>query len=84
MKNYTVVLLVPEYMCVEAAYGQEIYVSLTRGDSTVEAIDRAKDEAYAAHMSDRPEVMPESPKDYKLCVMFEGHHDVALFGWQAH
>lgn len=88
MTKYTVVLLTPEYLCTDGnGYGQEIYVALCYGDSTVDAVRNAKREAYDAHLKDFYEGGPPRPRslqDYRLCVMFEGHHDVKLFVWQPH
>lgn len=79
---YTVVVLRPEYLgeFTEEAYGQDIYVALIEAYSAGNAVKVAQQEAFAADT--RADLAPVTAEDYKLCVLFEGHHDPRLFGWQ--
>ena len=83
-KAYTVVLLRPQYMCDETGetYGNDIYVAAVKGLSHCDAIKRAQREVFESDKEDGLGII--SPSDYKLCVLFEGKHEPALFGWQAY
>ena len=82
--NYTVVLLRPDYLneITETEYGQDIYVALVDADTTLLAVRDAQREVFVADKKEG--LKPESPEDYKLCVLFGGHQNPKLFGWQAH
>lgn len=81
MKPYTVVLLRPDYMAEE--YGTYIYIAnAITAEDPCQAVEMAQREVYLADMID--EMEPQDEKDYALCVLFEGHHEPKLFGWQAH
>ena len=93
MKDYTVVLLRPEYYCKETPYGKNIYVALISLDADTpeghyDAIKIAQKEVFDADTAGAEEFFgvqpPENPEDYKLGVVFEGKHKPALSGWQAH
>lgn len=81
-KEYTVVLLRPEYLSEETdeEYGQDIYVALVSSENIRKAIQIAQKEAYDADIKE--DLKPKSAEDYKLCVMFEGTHNPTFFGWQ--
>lgn len=81
-KKYTVVLLRPEYLSeiTDEVYGQDIYVALVKATTSEAAILAAQAEAFKA---DKTILMrPQKSEDYKLCVLFEGHHEPRRFGWQ--
>lgn len=83
MKDYTVVLLRPDYIANSAVgegHGLDIYVAAVKADSLKAAEKLAQKQVFKADKKD--ELEPRSPDDYALCVMFEGHPKVALFGWQ--
>ena len=82
MSPYTVVLLRPEYLgeATEEDYGQDIYVALLEAENMVGAVELAQIEASLADKKEG--LKPQSPADYKLCVLFQGHSAPALFGWQ--
>ena len=84
MRPFTVVLLRPEYILDEPSeYGQDIYVaSRIMADDEIRAVKAAQNEAYKADK--REGLQPRGRTDYALCVLFTGHHEPALFGWQAH
>ena len=95
MKDYTVVLLRPKYLCNEESYGLDIYVaSRIKASGTADALKRARNEVFkadkkgGAHKGLFEDCYDRRIKpvveNYKLCVMFEGHHDPVLFGWQVH
>lgn len=77
-KPYTVVLLRPDYMTSE--YGQDVYVALVKALTRHDAHMAAQKELFEYDCKDGGE--PRSVSDYALCVMFEGHHNPALYGWQ--
>lgn len=83
MTHYTVVLLRPEYLGeeTEEEYGQDIYVAAVEADCCRSALKAAQDEVMTGDWQDGLE--PKQAVDYKLCVMFEGHHYPILFGWQS-
>lgn len=82
MREYTVVLLRPEYMWEKTGeeYGQDIYVAAVEAESTAKAIAVAQAEVMAADKKDK--LKPKKATDYKLCVLFDGHHTPAAYGWQ--
>lgn len=80
--KYTVVLMRPDYMTED--YGQDCYVALVWAKGLYEARSAGQKEAWEAdnddyHGEGEP---PGSPGDYFPLVIFEGHQDVKLFGWQ--
>ena len=85
-KDYTVVLLRPDYMCGcrDVDYGQNVYVSFTSGVSREAALADAQAEAYGFDQADLDESDRGmgDPDDYALCVMFPGHVTPCMFGWQ--
>lgn len=82
MKDFTVVLLRPKYLNLETGeeYGQDIYVALVKSENPCSALKTAQTEVFKADKKDG--MHPRSHLDYRLCVMFEGHHQVKRFGWQ--
>lgn len=82
MKDYTVVLLRPVYLNLETdeKYGQDIYVALVSATSPEDSLRVAQKEVFKADKKDG--MHPRNELDYKLCVMFEGHHQPKRFGWQ--
>lgn len=83
MTTYTIILLRPAYLCDDhTPYGKNIYVAQVSGSDYHDALMAAQLGVYMADTKDGLEV--ESPGDYALCVLFEGHHDPKLFGWQSH
>lgn len=86
MKKYTVVLLRPDYLASDdqGGFGQDVYAAHVETISSASALAKAQGEAAdAAYVdaSDGPEQSP-SPEDYALVVMFDGHHEPTMFGWQ--
>lgn len=77
-KPYTVVLLRPDYMT--DMYGQDVYVAHVNAPTTLHAVQTAQEQAFDADAKD--DAHPDDPEDYALCVMFEGHLNTTLFGWQ--
>ena len=83
MKDYTIILLRPAYVCDDKTpYGKDIYVAHVAGSDYHDALMAAQLGAYNADTKDGVEV--DSPGDYALCVLFEGRHDPKLFGWQTY
>ena len=78
--KFTVVLLRPDYITSDTPHGQDIYVALIEADDCNDAVRVAQQEVFEADMADGHD--PDSPDDYALVVMFEGHHAPVLFGWQ--
>lgn len=78
--KFTVVLLRPDYMSEN--YGEDIYVALVEvdKDDTLTALRAAQVQVFKADKRD--ELEPESVSDYALCVMFPGHVQPCMFGWQ--
>ena len=79
---FTVVLLRPEYLgeFTEEAYGQDIYVAFAVANTVGASIKAAQQDAFDSDT--RVGFAPVGPEDYRLCVLFEGHHDPRMFGWQ--
>ena len=80
MSRFTVVLLRPDYLCDDVPYGQDVYVALVEANNIYEGVMMARREVWENDREDGLE--PDSMLDYAMCVAFEGHHDVKLFGWQ--
>jgi hypothetical protein len=88
---YTVVLLRPKYLCSDVEYGIDTYTAQLALDPskafTDDIIWAAREEAYQAdRKAHRNGDVPRGPKlraDYKVCMIFEGHPKIVLFGWQA-
>lgn len=80
--KYTVVVLRPAYICDKTGedFGKDTYVALVEADGTRAAVELAQAEAFARDQ--RTELEPRRPQDYSLCIMFEGHHEPTLYGWQ--
>lgn len=74
-KQYTVVLQRPEYMDEATPY-----VATVKTISPQDAAKKARLEAYNADTKD--ELAPETHLDYYVSVVFDGHCNIALFGWQ--
>ncbi len=85
MKDFTVVLLRPEYLNQDAHDhpGQNIYVANVQADDEYHAVKVAQVEVYEADLAEQSEdFVPRSLDDYILCVLFEGTIQPKLFGWQ--
>ncbi len=78
MSKFTVVLLRPDYMSYN--YGQDIYVAHVEAECCNTAHVAACKDVFKADKRDGLE--PYSVYDYALCVMFSGHIQPCLFGWQ--
>lgn len=78
--KFTVVLLRPDYLAEN--YGEDTYVALVEvdEDDVLTALDAAQVEAFMADK--RARLYAESTSDYALCVMFPGHVQPCMFGWQ--
>lgn len=78
--KFTVVLLRPNYLSEN--YGEDVYVALVEvdDDDALKALSAAQAEVFKADKRDKLD--PESASDYALCVMFPGHVQPCLFGWQ--
>lgn len=79
-KNYTVLLLRPDYVNVDVPYGQDVYAALVRAESVKEAIARGQAEVFEADTSDGLE--PCEPEDYAVVAVFKGFHTPKVWGWQ--
>lgn len=80
--KYTVVLLKPEILCdAFIEYGQEIYVAHVKSESWRGAVEAAQKEVCVGDLKNNPGLVI-SPLDYKLCCLFDGHIQPALYGWQ--
>ena len=62
--------------------GHDIYVALVESESSITAVKKAQAEVF--HIDKEDGLSPKNQADYKLCVLFDGHHNPKLFGWQAH
>ena len=84
LKKYTVILLYPDYLCDDVPYGQEVCVARrTTAEDPAGALAEAQKEAFMVTREEGNEGgHAEDPEDFSLVVMFEGHHDPVLFGWQ--
>lgn len=82
MKEFTVILLRPDYLADEGigGYGQDVYVGQVSAEAPAEAVNKAQAEAYALDDSYARE--PNDPDDYAPLAVFEGHHVPVLWGWQ--
>lgn len=74
---FTVVLLRPDYM---AGDGKDVYVSLTEGATSFEALTNSRNEAFRADKRDNQ--CPISPTDYHLVAVFSGHQTPVLWAFQ--
>lgn len=73
-KPYTVVLLRPDYIA-DGDYDADTYTAHVEAVSVYEAIGAAQKDVFAADQA--AGLDPDSPYDYALCDIFEGHHDSA-------
>lgn len=86
LSKFTVVLMRPDYMTRD--FGQDCYVALVEAQGVYQAVREGQREVAAADYEDVEEGLrdpdgPEPhPEDYHPLLVFEGHHDVKLFGWQ--
>lgn len=82
MKPYTVVLLRPEYLCEHTGeeYGLDAYVARVSAENYMKALNAAQAEVMEADKKDK--LKPLKPEDYKMCVIFNGHHTPVAHGWQ--
>jgi len=81
MKEFTVVLLRPDYMINDIPQGQDVYVAHVVAEDESQALKFGQKEVAKADAEDADG--EEAPyDDYALCVMFEGHHEPVLFGWE--
>lgn len=80
--KYTVVLLRPKYITASTGevFGQDIYVAFVEAATPEAALLKAQAEVFEADTENW--LRPRKAEDYKLCVMFEGHHKPKRFGWQ--
>lgn len=78
--KFTVVLLRPDYIADNC--GQDVYVGLVDvADNDCKlALAAAQKEVFKADKKDG--YGPGHTTDYALCVMFQGHADPCMFGWQ--
>lgn len=81
VRKFTVVLERPDYMADEDLDGCDIYVGQVRAADSTDAINMARSEVFQADINDKLE--PFNPGDYAVIVVFKGHCDACLFGWQA-
>lgn len=83
MNDYTVVLLRPDYMheTTQTAPGQDIYVAFVTAEGGSAAVRAAREQVFTA---DAEDMEPRSIDDYTFVVMFDGHQEPRLFGWQCH
>lgn len=88
---YTVILLRPRYLTkdgdddllglkTDEPYGTDIYVGHVTATGYLRAIRVAQEEVFYADTKDG--LRPRAAEDYALCVMFEGHQQPKLYGWQ--
>jgi hypothetical protein len=83
MSDFTVVLLRPDYLhdTTQTAPGQDIYVAFVAAEGYREAVKAAREQAFKA---DTEDMEPRALDDYTFVVMFDGHQEPRLFGWQCH
>lgn len=91
MTTYTVVLHRPLTLseAADTDWATDIYVAVgIDADNPLLALRLAQAEAYASDAREWGEKAMNnwclSPIDYVLSVMFEGHHEPCLFGWQSY
>ena len=79
MKNFTVILLRPDYLAQDdfGGFGQDVYTGLVQAVDAVQAIAIAQAEVYKFDAGEATD-----PDDYAPVVVFPGHLSVALWGWQ--
>lgn len=83
MNPYTVVLIRPD--TVAEQYGEDFYVALIEARTPKHAVTLAQLEVWNADLADgvcSEDDFSVDPEDYALVVLFNGHHQAALFGWQ--
>jgi hypothetical protein len=86
--KYTVVLVRPAVMGPLSGIDTEIdidtYVATTSAASVKDAVEAGQKQVFRADKKDWANVMPPEikPEDYKMVLVFEGHHLPAAFGWQ--
>ena len=79
MKDYTVVLLRPDYMDSDEPYGQDVYVATVKAETEYTAIPVAQAEAFKVDSKDG--LQPRSSGDYAVVLVFDGHVMPKLWGW---
>jgi hypothetical protein len=82
MNNYTVVLMRPDYATSD--FGQDCYVALVEAEDEYRAVKVGQKEVWEVDNDDHKgeEYPGGSPEDYYALLVFEGHQDVKLFGFQ--
>jgi hypothetical protein len=70
--NFTVVLLVPDYLCEDAPYGQDVVITQVSADNPAEAFTKAQQQAG--------EMFEDDGDKFALCVTFDGWHWPVTFG----
>lgn len=80
--KFTVVLLRPDYMCDDVPYGQDTYIGFVEANTIENAIKRARNEVLIADRQCDNAAPHTKPTDYAVNLVFEGHQQPRLFGWQ--
>lgn len=85
--KFTVVLMRPDYMTSD--FGQDCYVAHVEAVSEYAAVDAGQHEAAEADHKEGEEGLRDiwegalpNHEDYYPLLVFEGHHNVKLFGFQ--
>jgi len=78
--KFTVVLMRPDYRA--DPYGQDCYVARVEAVNAYRAREEAQKEAWKYDNKDLGETSGFSD-DYHSLLVFEGHQEVKLFGFQA-
>ena len=92
MHYWTVVLLRCPALneLTEERYGKDVYVAHVTETTAGEALAAARKEAYTVDRRDmgvrklKGLGIRADEESYRLCVMFQGHHEVEHFGWNEH
>lgn len=78
-KPYTVILVRPDYLCDETAFGQDVYVANVFAEDEYKAVGIAQAEVFKADKKDG--MKPESKEDYAASLVFEDHLEPKLWSW---
>ena len=80
MKNYSVVLMRPDYIADDVPYGQDCYVAFVRANNPLHA--RSVGQLEVFNIDAKDELEPSCAEDYHPLLVLEGHVDIALYGFQ--
>jgi hypothetical protein len=82
VKNFTVILLRPDYLASDDAggYGRDIYVARVKAETPYNAIIEAQAEVWSRDVDDG--LAPDDCDDYAPVLVLPGHVKPVLWGWQ--